>query len=224
MKCINIVKIGNNNKNSEGIDTKMNKIIITMICIIVILVGIVTGVILVNSSKNENENAEYLTTEIAEKEEILDECTDEYEQIQSEMLEANSEEEKISPNSSLTKKIYYSKCGHTIREYSNMPEELVNKTKEQVKEIYSDWEIETFASNEIILFKESDGECGEHYLVKDNNGKVSIYQIQENGEEVIFENTEITTEYLPETDKINMKNGIEVNGKEELNQLIEDFE
>ena len=31
-------------------------------------------------------------------------------------------------------------------------------------------------------------------------------------------------EQLPETDKFNMKNGIKVNGKQELNRLLEDFE
>ena len=45
----------------------------------------------------------------------------------------------------------------------------------------------------------------------------------ENGEEEI-EVTDISTEYLPETDKIQMENGIEVNGKQALNQLIEDYE
>ena len=46
----------------------------------------------------------------------------------------------------------------------------------------------------------------------------------EDGEQKELETTGITTEYLPETDKINMKKGIQVNGKQELNQLIEDFE
>ena len=53
---------------------------------------------------------------------------------------------------------------------------------------------------------------------------VTIYQVLEDGIEQELETTGITTEYLPDTDKINMKNGIQVNGKQELNQLIEDFE
>mgnify|MGYP004566482335 CR=1 FL=1 len=61
-------------------------------------------------------------------------------------------------------------------------------------------------------------------MVKDNEGKVTIYKIQEDGSETKVEETDIYTEYLTETDKINMKNGIRANGKQELNQLIEDFE
>lgn len=201
----------------------MNKVIVTMICIIVVIGAIFTAVIITKPSEEEQQE-NYIVTQIA-KEEILDECTDEYEVMQdTSLLETDSNEEKISPNSSLTQKKYYNGCGHTTRLYLKMPEGLVNKTKSQLQEIYSDWNIETFTSNEIVLFQNIDGECGEHYVVKDKNGKVTIYKVTEDGEEVEFEQTQITTEYLPETDKVNMKNGISVNGREELNQLIEDFE
>lgn len=201
----------------------MNKVIVAMICIIVIIGAIFTGIFLFRPKEEAPEGETEI--KVAEEEEILDECTEEYEQLQQEnMLETNSEEEKISPNCSFTLEKYYEKCGHTTRQYSNIPEELVNKTREQLQESYPDWEIKTFASNEIVLSKKMEGECGEHYVVRDTDGKVTIYQVTENGQEIEFEQTEISTEYLTETDKINMKNGIRVNGKEELNQLIEDFE
>ena len=73
-------------------------------------------------------------------------------------------------------------------------------------------------------YKEYSGECGEHYMLREKNGKIAIYKINEKQEEEIYENTEISVEYLAEADKVNIKNGIRVNGKEELNQLIEDFE
>ena len=200
----------------------MNKVIITMLCIVVTIGGIITAVMILQP--NESENQEIIVTEIAE-EKIVDECTEEYEQMQEEvMIEANSSEEKISPNSFLNLKTYYKKCGHTTNKYVELPEDLVNKTKEELQEKYSDYEIETFESNNIVLYKEQEAECGEHFLVKDNEGIVTIYQILEDGSQKEYEITSITTEYLPETDKINMHNGIEVNGKQELNQLIEDFE
>ena len=74
------------------------------------------------------------------------------------------------------------------------------------------------------MSKEEEGECGEHYIVRENNGKVTIYEILEDGSEKEYEITDIGTEYLTETDKINMQNGIRVNGKQALNQLIENFE
>ncbi len=200
----------------------MNKVIITMICIVVVLGAVITGILI--SKPDENEKPESVETKISD-ENILDDCTDEYEELEnSNMLETNSSEEKISPNSSITYKTFYKGCGHTKEEYNNMPQELINCTKNDIEEKYTEWQVEKFASNEVILYREVDGECGEHYLVKEKDGKVVVYKILENGEEQEYETTQISTDYLTDTDKIEMQNGIRVNGQQELNQLIEDFE
>lgn len=200
----------------------MNKAIMVLIAIMVIIGAIFTGIIIF--SPKHDENVPNIVTEMAE-EEILDECTDEYEEMEYQnTVKANTQEEKTSPNCSLTTKTYFSKCGHTKSEYANLPQNLVNLTKDEIQEKYPECQVEAFASNEVILYQEKEGECGEHYLVKDKEGQLAIYQILENGEQKEIEITGITTEYLPETDKINMKKGISVNGKQELNQLIEDFE
>lgn len=199
----------------------MNKIIVTLISIIVIIAAIVTEILLYKpTEKEQNEN---VIKEIAE-EEILDECTDEYEYKQSEIVKTNANEEKVSPNAAITLKKYYKKCGHTTSEYETVPEELVNKTKNEIKEIYKDWDIQKFTDTDIILEKEEEGSCDEHYIVRDKDGKVVIYEIQDNQVEKESEVTDICTDYLTETDKNNIKKGIVVNGKQNLNQLIEDFE
>ena len=71
---------------------------------------------------------------------------------------------------------------------------------------------------------EFNSNCGQHFVLRDVDGKINIYKINENNEEELYEKTEISVEYLTETDKIEIQNGIRVNGIEELNQLIEDFE
>ena len=62
------------------------------------------------------------------------------------------------------------------------------------------------------------------YLDANNEGKISIYKIDDNNEEKLLENTEISVEYSTEKDKVEIQNGIRVNGKEELNKRLEDFE
>ena len=193
-----------------------------MIAIVVVIGAMFMAVAIF--TPNRNDDAQKIQTEIAE-EEILDDCTDEYEGAEYEdTIKANTQEEKTSPNCSLTTKTYYRKCGHTKSEYTNLPSSFVNLTKEEIQEKYQEYEIENFATNAIVLYQEKEGDCGEHYMVKDKDGMVTVYQVLEDGSEEELETTGITTEYLPETDKINMKNGIQVNGKQELNQLIEDFE
>ena len=51
-----------------------------------------------------------------------------------------------------------------------------------------------------------------------------MFLINENQEETVYLKTEIAVDYLTETDKIEIEKGIRVNGTEELNQIIEDFE
>lgn len=200
-----------------------NKFIFSLIGIIVISFGILVGLIIFKPNNNSGVG-NISMVEIAD-EEILDDCTDEYEQIEMQKtLAANSEEEKISPNCSLTTRTFFKGCGHVKTEYNNVPEELVNLTKNELQERYKDYEIETFSANEIVLYADKEGECEEHFLVKENNGKVVVYKKDENGEKELFEETNISTDYLPETDKIAIQNGIEIVGKQNLNSFIEDYE
>ena len=201
----------------------MKKWIIILSVIILFILGIISGILIINSVFKEEKNIE-----ISEQnnEEVYDECTDEYESMlnNNEMREeSSSESEKISQNCSITFRRYYTNCSHLIEEYSNVPTELVNKTEEELKEKYSGWTIEEFSRNKIVLYREFDSECGEHYILKEKEGKVSVF-LKKGEEEEFVEDTDIATEFLTETDKIKLQNGIEANGRSELNQLIEDYE
>ncbi len=201
----------------------MRKSNIVIISLIVIILAGITAFMMFKSSNKSDNISEGKLLEIAD-EEILDECTDEYELMQNEIIKTNSENEKISPNASLILNIYYKKCGHTTSEYKDIPQELVNKTKQELQETYKEWNVDKFSDTEIILSKEEEGECGEHFIVRTKNEKVVIYKILDDETEEEYEITDISSEYLSETDKVNMQNGIRVNGKQNLNQLIEDFE
>ena len=134
----------------------MNKLIITMIAIVVVIGAMFMAVAIF--TPNRNDDAQKIQTEIAE-EEILDDCTDEYEGAEYEdTIKANTQEEKTSPNCSLTTKTYYRKCGHTKSEYTNLPSSFVNLTKEEIQEKYQEYEIENFATNAIVLYQEKEDE------------------------------------------------------------------
>ena len=203
----------------------MKKSWIIILIIAFIIVGIIVGVCIFNKNKNlKNSIIENEIKEISEK--VTDECTEEYEKIEEAKLEieANSNEEKISPNCLLTLKRYYNECSHLINEYIDIPQSLVNGTQENLKEEYPNWEIEKYSSTQIILYKELDSSCGQHFILRNDEGKITIYRINENNEEEKYQKTEIAIDYLTEADKIEIQNGLRVNGIEELNQLIEDFE
>lgn len=144
--------------------------------------------------------------------------------IFNETVSVNAEEEKTTPNTTLTLKKYYADCGHWITTSAKIPSEMVNLTESELISKYPTWNLEKFSKEEIILTGETDSFCGEHYLVTYENGKVVIYSLDEEENRTLMESTEIAYDYLPETDKIILNNGIYVYGKDELNKIKEDFE
>lgn len=63
-----------------------------------------------------------------------------------------------------------------------------------------------------------------HYLLKDIYGYIEIYYLDENNDEYLYKKTDISTDYLSQEDKEDLKVGIEVVGIEALNKMLEDFE
>ena len=139
--------------------------------------------------------------------------------------ETSSIETKTTPNTRLIEKIYYNDCGHLLQEKMQIKEKLVNKTEAEIQIEYIGWEIQKFTSSEVIVYKEVNDYCNEHYLLKDIEGQIIIYALDRyDNEKVIIKETGIETIHLPETDIDNLKKGIRVYSKKELNQLLEDYE
>lgn len=189
---------------------------IISICAITILSIIIISII----GQNEQENHQ-----LAEK--ITDECTEEWsEYIASvgKVTQTNSKDNIVSPNAKIIFNNYYKSCGHidTIEEFPS--EDVVNMYEEQLKEKYSDYDIQEFLNEKISLYKEIEGFCDEHYLLIEEQGYLTIYKIENNGDKILFSKTNVSLEYLTDTDNVQLKQGIYVYGLEELNRTLEDFE
>lgn len=141
-----------------------------------------------------------------------------------ELLQTDANTEKTTPNTRMVLKKNYRECGHTINEYAQIPEEMVNKTQEEIELEYPEWKIEKFSSTQIELSKEVEGVCNEHYILRNKEGVVAIYKIDSQGKETLQETTAIATEYLTPDDLEKLESGICVYGEENLNAMIEDFE
>lgn len=176
--------------------------------------------------KNNRSSEQVKMDSLAEV--IEDDCTEQWNELNSleqDNIQANSQESvRLSPKCSVIYETKYEKCGHVSRQYKNITQDLVNKTERDINELYPDWAVKEFDSNELVLLKSESGECGEHYILRDVDGKVVVNLLNENGEEKEFEKTDISIEYLTDTDKIDIEKGLKVYGKENLSQIIEDYE
>lgn len=114
-----------------------------------------------------------------------------------EKIAVNTSEEKISVNTIIKKVTYYSNCNHNIELIIKDKKKYINMTKEMLQKEFPDWEIKEFNRDNVILYKEEDDFCNEHFLVKDEDGYVTIYTI-DNNENILelLDKTDISTKYL----------------------------
>lgn len=149
---------------------------------------------------------------------------DEENLISNEVLQASAIEEKILPTAEFAMKKVYNECGHFKFEYAELPQELVNLTEEELEAYYKDWEIEEFSPSKIILTKEINSLCDEHFIIKLGEKYVQVFHLELDGNLVVYETTDISREYLPEEDIKKLEEGIYVFGEGKLNSVLEDFE
>lgn len=190
------------------------KIAITISIISIILLGAIFGYIMSDNEPAVDENM------MLNNDNIL--AIENEQEISA--VQTSIEEEKTTPNTLVIYKTYYTKCEHYIQKYEDIDVSLVNLTEKEFKEKKRDWKIEKFSGEEIELSKEEEAFCNEHYKLKLENNVIVIYKIDEAGIETEYEQTGITNEYLTNEDILKLTTGIEVYGKENLTNTIEDYE
>ena len=140
-------------------------------------------------------------------------------------LETINQEIKILPSTKLGIRKKFKTWSHTSFEFVELPEELINKTEDEIKQLYPDWNIDEFHENKVILSKEFDGICDEHFFMTLGNEYIEIYRLlDEKNTKVLYQSTDINTKYLTKEDIEKLKKGIYIYGKDILNSAIEDFE
>ncbi len=162
----------------------------------------------------------YLNTRNDQKKESRLEENIEYNNI----ISTQQQEEMISPNTEITKTIYYEKCGHTITEETEAEDEMINLTEEEFEDKFPEWEINSFDTENISIFKKCDETCPEHYIIGESEGIINIYRLNKDGEEELYETTSIYLSYLPEQDQQRIRDKIEVYGMINLNSILENFD
>ena len=140
-------------------------------------------------------------------------------------VQTSNKEINILPSTKLGFKKLYKACNHTSFEFVELPSELINKNEEEVKKMYEDWNVEEFYENKVILHKEVEGICDEHFLITLGEQFIEIYKFTDkNNSKVLYTTTDISREYLTEQDILKLEKGITLYGKDQLNSALEDFE
>ena len=140
------------------------------------------------------------------------------------VMQTASLDEKIGPNTRLILEKKFEDCKHTVRRESEIPVEMINLTYDELKEQYSDWTIKDFSEDKVTLYRLASGLCGEHFIIEDENGVVVVYRLDEDYNKILYEVTDIYTEFLPEQDIERLEDGIYVYTVSDLNSELENLE
>ena len=196
----------------------MKKLIWVMVCIIAIVLGFFVGKYLYKKEENNNNvNSQNTVTNT--------QINNTVEKVTNTEIPTSISEEKVSINTEIIEKVYYKECDHIIETPVKNIEKYINMDEEDIKKRFPGWEIEEFTPEKLVLYKQEEDFCNEHFLIKDVDGYVTIYTLNSLDNVLeILETTEIETKYLTDTDKKNLIDGIKVYTKKNLNKVIEDFE
>lgn len=139
------------------------------------------------------------------------------------VIETVVDEVKLSPYAKMIIEKKFTRCGHTSIETIDIPSDLINMTEEEVQAKYENWEIKSFSTKSVSLYREIVANCNDHFVLKDKDGFLAIYEDVTENDMNLKEITDIDISTLPSGDIANLKNGILVYGKDELSGLLEDF-
>lgn len=139
------------------------------------------------------------------------------------VIETVVDKVKLSPYAKMIIEKKFTRCGHTSIETIDIPSDLINMTEEEVQAKYENWEIKSFSTKSVSLYREIVANCNDHFVLKDKDGFLAIYEDVTENDMNLKEITDIDISTLPSGDIANLKNGILVYGKDELSGLLEDF-
>ena len=198
--------------------------LLIIVFIVGLSVGLYTGTNSIENrklSQNNNGNVEPIQDVVIKK--VQGKNEEENNSGEEKIVEVVRTEEKISPYAKLVIKKKFSKCNHTTVSIVDVPKELVNLPRKDLEEKYSGWEIEKFSSDEVILYREIAANCEDHFVLKEKDGNIAIYNETDEDEMNLIEILSVNLDLLSEEDKNNLQEGIKIYGKDELNSLIEDY-
>lgn len=124
----------------------------------------------------------------------------------------------------------YNKKGVNVAKQENSNTQIAEVIEDDCTEEYEyeqkvgSLTVSSNLNNNTKLEQEINNSSDEKFILRNRNGVIVIYKINEKNEEEEYQKTNIAIDYLTEEDKSNIENGLKIMGKEELNKIIEDFE
>lgn len=198
---------------------KSSVFLIFICCLGLFLMSFIYGYYFIDRKISKRPNYDAQENDVRKKSVNIDEYDD---------MEILKEEERISPNTYIEKRTYYSKCNHNTTTVEQAKEEIINMSEKQfrkyIEDNYPNIRILSFSIKKIVLREDRNHLCTNHYIIGESEGRIAIFRINENGEKIlnkIFKDYPLSL--LKEVDQDKLREGIVVDTEEELSDVLENF-
>lgn len=136
---------------------------------------------------------------------------------------SSTDKELLTPNTQLIFKTTYNSCGHSIEKSAQASKDEINMSAEQLKAKYPNWELTAFSPPVVEMSRRIAAYCPGHYIIGQENGYITIYVYDEDGNKIVQERTEITVSTLTPEDQQALQAGIVADTEDQKEQTIEGF-
>lgn len=142
-----------------------------------------------------------------------------------EAVEAMADDNQVlSSNADVKWEYYYIKCFHTEYVETRADKSMIGKTGKEIASLYGAGLV-SFEPNKIVLRKEINCYCPNHYILKKDGDKISIYKTKSGSSDLeLIKNIGFSFDSLSDSLKIDVGNGKVFGTLEEIEYFLEDLD
>ncbi len=130
---------------------------------------------------------------------------------------------RITPSTKMVYEYYYTEDGVTQTLEDVPPYFLLDMTLEDMKKVYTDWQIVSFSSKEVVMRKTVEAKSNEQYIIGEKDGYIAVFYKEPQHGVILHEMTNTPLSSLPIEERERLLNGIDVTGDENLARILSDY-
>lgn len=131
--------------------------------------------------------------------------------------------DKITASTKMIYEYYYIGDGVVEKTEELSPYFLIDLTKENVQDLFSEWIVASFTPDEVVMRKYLDGSSNQYYIVGIHDGFIAVFYAAEIDGTTLKEITDTPVAALPMEEQARLKSGIHVLGQDALVKVLEDY-
>lgn len=129
----------------------------------------------------------------------------------------------IQRDTEMVYQYYYTQDEMTKEQKEPAQDYLIGLNRKQLESIFQGWQLVYFSPEKVILRCSVEGTSTESYLLGVYEGCLAVFCEKEGNQIMLTEKTDIPIDVLPLAEQQQLREGIRVNGEENLAKLLADY-